>query len=121
MATRPSHFEGTPENIPPPEVVSSGSMGSQLNKYVGKDTRITPDRKWALKLNELIPVSLLGKATDFIGLAAPEYRQERAQKLLAVIESKPQGILRAVDQEIALQDCIAQVKEEERNEPPFVH
>ena len=101
------HNEG---EMPPPELAHSGSLGSPLNRVLQKETKITPERRWAKDLIEQIPYEYLGITTEFIKKFPPEQAEGAAKKLLEIIKETSTGILRAPDQKTALKHCIEEAE-----------
>lgn len=91
--------------------VSSGDMRSRLDKAIGKEVRITPDRRWATELIKLVPQNLLGRATEAINdFSGDISKEEFAHELIAEIKGRANGILRDSDPEAALDDCVEAVQ-----------
>jgi len=80
--------------MPPPELAHSGSLGSPLNRVLQKETKITPERRWAKDLIEQIPYEYLGITTEFIKKFPPEQAEEAAKIFFEIIKETFAGVAR---------------------------
>jgi hypothetical protein len=100
-----------PQQNQPEEIIRSGGMGSQLNKYVGRsETRIPPGKEWALTLLRKIPDTYKAKVTTFIMEIPHEDRQVVAEKFSEQIEAEGDQIWRSHYPEVEIQRCIDKTK-----------
>lgn len=95
-----------PKEEPTPEVVRSGSLGSQLNKYVGKETKVPPGKEWAYTLLRKIPDTYKGKVTNFIMTLPYEDRQRAAEHLSGAVDAMGDQMWRSRYPEVEIQHCI---------------
>jgi hypothetical protein len=100
-----------PQQNQPEEIIHSGALGSQFNKYVGKsETKIPVGKEWALILLRMIPDAHKGRVTAFIMSVPHENRQVAAENLAEHIEAKGDQIWRSRYPEVELDQCMEQTR-----------
>lgn len=115
MRKEQSNLQSGNQDELPPEMLRSGSMGSSLNKFLKKDTKIPVGKEWARDLIGKIPYDQLEIVANFIKTVPPDQAERAGKELFNIINDMATGILRSPDQKQALEECLEQVKKRLEN------
>jgi hypothetical protein len=94
----------------PPEVVTSGSLGSQFRKYVHEDTRVPKGKEWAFLLIQKIPDVHKPLVTNFLSDLSFEERQKGAEHLSELIDNMGDRLRMSRYPEVEIGQCIDETR-----------
>ena len=93
-----------------PERESSGSLGSQFNKYVGHETKIPKGEEWVFTLLGKIPDKQKNIVSAFILELPHGERRRAAEHLTNLVEAMGDQILMSRYPEVEIGKCIDETR-----------
>jgi len=89
---------------------SSGSLGSQMKKYVGHDVRVPKGENWAFTLVNKIPDKQKNIVTSFISEIPHEDRQRAAKHLTELVDALGDQIQMSRYPEVEIGRCVDETR-----------